>query len=120
MLNTSMSAGNYSFILTQGETFNRVITYTDINNNPINLTGFTGDMMVRSPLGEGVLIEFSTTNGAMVLGGTAGTITLSANSTTTIALPAVVGNYDLFLTSGAMVASCLLFGAFEIQEAVTT
>lgn len=119
-LHKSMANGNYTFTLVQGETFNRVITYTDPSNTPIDLSGFSGAMEVRSPIDDSVLTEFSTTLGNMTLGGIAGTITLSANSSVTANLPAVVGNYDLFLTSPSMVASCLLSGAFEIQEAITT
>ena len=43
-----MAAGKYSFVIEQGSTVNFEIQYKDSNSNPINLTGYSGKMMIRS------------------------------------------------------------------------
>jgi hypothetical protein len=43
-----MSAGKYSFTIEQGATLDFEIQYRDGNGNPINLTGYTGKMEIRS------------------------------------------------------------------------
>lgn len=43
-----MSAGKYSFTIEQGATLDFEIQYKDSNGNPIDLTGYTGAMQIRS------------------------------------------------------------------------
>ena len=43
-----MAAGRYSFTVEQGATLNFEIQYTDANGNPIDLTGYSGLMQIRS------------------------------------------------------------------------
>ena len=43
-----MAAGKYSFILEQGTTTSFEIQYKDASSNPIDLTGYTGRMQIRS------------------------------------------------------------------------
>jgi len=43
-----MAAGRYSFTIEQGTTLDFEIQYKDSNGNPINLTGYTGKMQIRS------------------------------------------------------------------------
>lgn len=43
-----MAAGRYSFTIEQGATLDFEIQYKDSNGNPINLTGYTGKMQIRS------------------------------------------------------------------------
>lgn len=42
-----MAAGKYSWVLEQGTTVNFEIQYKDSNNNPIDLTGYSGRMQLR-------------------------------------------------------------------------
>jgi hypothetical protein len=43
-----MAAGRYSFTIEQGATLNFEIQYTDANGLPVDLTGYTGFMQIRS------------------------------------------------------------------------
>jgi hypothetical protein len=43
-----MSAGKYSFTIEQGATLDFEIQYKDSSGNPIDLTGYTGAMQIRS------------------------------------------------------------------------
>jgi hypothetical protein len=43
-----MAAGRYSFTLEQGTTVDFELQYKDSDSNPINLTGYTGKMEIRS------------------------------------------------------------------------
>jgi hypothetical protein len=54
-----MSAGKYSFTIEQGATLDFEIQYRDGNGNPINLTGYTGKMEIRSSY-SGRVGEFNT------------------------------------------------------------
>ncbi len=43
-----MAAGKYTFTIEQGSTVNFEVQYKDSLNNPVDLTGYTGRMMIRS------------------------------------------------------------------------
>ena len=43
-----MAAGKYSFTIEQGATLDFEIQYRDSSGNPIDLTGYTGKMQIRS------------------------------------------------------------------------
>lgn len=43
-----MAAGIYNFIIEQGATTQFRIDYKDSNNNPVDLTGYTGRMQIRN------------------------------------------------------------------------
>ena len=43
-----MAAGRYSFVIEQGATLNFELQYTDANGLPVDLTGYTGFMQIRS------------------------------------------------------------------------
>jgi hypothetical protein len=43
-----MAAGKYSFTIEQGTTVDFELQYKDSSNTPIDLTGYTGAMSIRS------------------------------------------------------------------------
>lgn len=43
-----MAAGKYNFTIEQGATVDFEIQYKDSNNNPVDLTGYSGRLMIRS------------------------------------------------------------------------
>ena len=43
-----MSAGKYSFVIEQGTTLDFEIQYKDSSGNPVDLTGYTAAMQIRS------------------------------------------------------------------------
>jgi hypothetical protein len=114
-----MAATTYDLLIEQGATFSQVITYKD-SGVAVNLQGFTARMQVRATLEAATaLIELTTANGRIALGGTAGTITLSISATDTEALPSGRGVYDLELVSGSGIVTRLLQGVCTISRNVT-
>jgi hypothetical protein len=71
-----MAATTYDILIEQGATYSQVITYKE-SGAAISLVGYTARMQVRSTLESAeALIELTTANGRIALGGSAGTITL--------------------------------------------
>lgn len=103
----------------QGATFTRVFTWTDESEVPVDLTGYTARMHVRTAVATAsTTIELTTANGRIALGGATGTITLQLSATDTAALAAKRYVYDLELVSGTTVTR-LLQGAFTVSAEVT-
>jgi hypothetical protein len=116
-----MPAGKHDIIIEQGATFRRVITWKDSAGVPINLTGYTAKMQVRERVGSStVVLECSTANTRITLGGSAGTITIVAQDEVTVLLTAMPkAVYDLELTSPGGEVTRLLRGSVEIIGEVT-
>lgn len=116
----SCIAGTYDMVIDQGATLSRTVTWKDSAKTPINLTGYTARMQVRPELASTtVVIELTTANSRIALGGTAGTVTLTVSATDTAALTAGRYVYDLELVSGTGVVSRLLMGNFVVRGEVT-
>jgi hypothetical protein len=114
-----MAATTYDILIEQGTTYSQVITYKD-NGAPVSLTGYTARMQVRATLeSASTLVELTTANSRIALGGTAGTITLTISATDTAALTAGRGVYDLELVSGSGIVTRLLQGVCTISRNVT-
>lgn len=92
-----MPAGLYNFEIEQGSTLDKVFLWKDPLGNPINLSGYSARMQVRSKVtSEDVLLELTTENGGITLGGGQGTITLHFTEANTSPMPKG-GVYDLEL-----------------------
>jgi hypothetical protein len=114
-----MAATTYDILIEQGATFSQLVTYKD-NGVAVNLTGYTARMQVRATLeSASTLVELTTANGRIALGGTAGTITLTISATDTAALTSGRGVYDLELVSGSGIVTRLLQGVATISRNVT-
>lgn len=113
---TNELPGSLNLTIYQGATFSVTLTWTT-DGSPVNLTGYTADMMVKN--GQTDVVELSTTNGRIALGGSAGTITLTIDADDTAALTPVHADYDLLLTSGTGVVVPLLAGLVTVRESVT-
>jgi hypothetical protein len=114
-----MAATTYDILIEQGATYSQVITYKD-NGVAVNLTGYTARMQVRATLeSASTLVELTTANSRIALGGTAGTITLTISATDTAGLTAGRGVYDLELVSGSGIVTRLLQGVATISRNVT-
>ena len=114
-----MSAGYHHFIIEQGATFAQTLTLKDSNGALINLTSFTGDMQFRPNPSADTVLAISTTNGRMVVGGSAGTLVLTVSATDTAALEASDGVFDLEITSGGGVVTRLIEGTYSIRRNIT-
>jgi len=113
-----MSAGRYNILMEQGATFSLPLVYQDSTGTPVDLTTYTAILQVRKNPSSPVILELSTANGGITLGGALGTITLNAAATATSLLPAGEYFYDLKLHPGAA-GERLLEGAFTIRAQVS-
>jgi hypothetical protein len=114
-----MAATTYDILIEQGATYSQVITYKEAGV-AVNLTGYTARMQVRATLeSASTLVELTTANSRIALGGTAGTITLTISATDTAALASGRGVYDLELVSGSGIVTRLLQGVATISRNVT-
>ena len=114
-----MTAVNYNIICEQGATFKRNILYKSDNNLPINLTGYTARMQVRNDYSSPTfIIELTTENGRIALGGVNGTIDLTIPANLTTLFIAGVYIYDLELINNSDVYR-LIQGTFTVNAEVT-
>ncbi len=112
---------SYNLEINQGATLALVATWKDSAGTAVNLTGYTARLNVRETYSSSsAILTLTTENGGITLGGSAGTITLSASATTTAALTAPFsGVYDLELVSGGGVVTRLLEGVATVSPEVT-
>ena len=87
---------------------------------PVDVTGYTADMQIRQTIASStILYEASTANGAIVMGTTDGTITLTIPATDTANFTWNRGVYDLNMTSPTGVVTRLLQGYAIVSPEVT-
>ena len=111
---------NFDITINQGATFELTITWKDSAGTAINLTGYSARMQVRQKITDTAkLLDLSTGNGAITLGGAAGTISVVAPATSTDDITAKQGVYDLELESGSGVVTRLVQGCVTISPEVT-
>lgn len=117
----TIEPGQHNFLLPQGATFSEVITWQDENGAAIDLTGFAARMKAKrrqSP--TTTVINLTTENGGITLGGSAGTITLGMGATDSAALIAGSYDYDLEIVSSGGLVTRLLQGVVNVTPEVTT
>jgi hypothetical protein len=116
----SEKAGLLNITIEQGATFNPVFTWKDELGNPIDLSGFSGRMHIRGEIEDvAPLLEITTANTYMVLGGALGTITLNVPASITAALDFDTAVYDLELESSGGDVTRLLKGSVGLSPEVT-
>lgn len=114
-----MKAGTYNITVDQGTDWSETYTVKNSNDTPVNLTGYTARMHVRRDYdATTTLVELTTQNGRIVLGGTAGTITLSLSAAVTAGI-ARSGVYDIELVSAGGLVYRPLRGDFVLRREVT-
>ena len=133
-----MAAGRYSFTIEQGSTLDFEIQYRDSNSTPIDLTGYTGKMQIRSTYsGSGTTYltltsslgdTYVKTSGSSFLSfsgsnlstpTTSGSIGIYAGWYATDALTFTgQAYYDLEVTSGS-IRTRLLEGLVQLSKQVT-
>lgn len=113
-------AGEYDLEFLQGETYTKQFIWKDSAGANVNLTGYTARMQVRqSKSSDTVLLELTTENGRITLGGAAGTIDLNLTATTTAAITWRRGLYDIELVASNGVVTRLLEGEVTVSKEVT-
>ena len=128
-----MAAGNYSFTIEQGTTVDFEIQYTDADNLPIDLTGYTGKMQIKSGFANDRPTTYATLTSTIAEDGTglnfsgslgdtpptSGSIGIHISAATTSAFTFAKAKYDLELTSGSVVTR-ILEGVVSLSKEVTT
>ena len=116
----TINPGNYNIIIYGGYSLNQIFTWSDQNGNIVNLAGFTATLEGRYNLTDSSpFLTLSTSNGGIVLGGSAGTITLLMSTAATAALTPGVGVYNLQITSPTGEVDPLMQGTITVQEMPT-
>jgi len=125
-----MTAAEYTLPIQQGATFTFSIMWEDDSNTPIDLTGYQAKFQIRDINGLLVMSSSSfdstddTAGCEIVLGGAAGTITVTApESLTQTALfsPATASTsyrYGLSLKSPGNITTTLLSGQVQLLKGV--
>jgi len=127
-----MSAGKYSFTIEQGSTVNFEIQYKDSNSNPINLTGYSGKMMIRSNYADSNPVTYATLSSSRAPDGTglnfsgsngttpptSGSIGIFISAASSSAFTFNTAKYDLEITSGSIVTR-ILEGQVNLSQEVT-
>ena len=115
-----MASFKVSLKIDQGATFTKVVTWKTSPSTPVDLTGCTARMQVRSKVDSPtVLLSLSTTDGSIVLGGTAGTVTLKLSATQTAAITWTTGVYDLEVVFSDGTVKRLIQGSVSVSPEVT-
>ena len=126
-----MPAGRYNFLIEQGATFQLELQYKDSNNNPINLSGYSGRLQIRQTVPsttillclssslkpDGTGINFSGSNGTTPpTSGSIG-IFISAISSSQLTFDQAV--YDLEIENSAGFVTRLIEGGVQLSKEVT-
>lgn len=109
------------FIINKGADFiPGAITWKDADGVAINLTGYTARMQIKRDVSTASILELTTENSRITLGGSAGTIELNVTNAVTATLPAGNYKYDMELISSGGIVTRLLEGSIVISENITT
>ena len=114
-----MLAGNYNFTIDQGAHFERVVTIKNPDNSLYDLSNHTARMQIRTEIdADSVVIELTTENGRIALGGDDGTITLTilAEDTENITTDGV---YDIEIIDDSDRVFRVLKGKIRLEPEVT-
>jgi hypothetical protein len=120
-----MAAKRKNIVITQGETYRQVFTWklrwpSGATPTPVDLTGCSARMHVRELLETPTtLLELSTANGRITLGGLAGTITIDLSAEDTAALTWLQGVYDIEIVFATGEVRRLLEGGVKVNREVT-
>lgn len=127
-----MAAGKYSFTIEQGSTLDFEIQYKDPNSLPVNLTGFSGKMQIRSNFADNSPTTYITLSSSLAADGTglnfsgsngttpptSGSIGIYISATSSSAFSFQTARYDLEIASGDTVTR-ILEGQITLSKEVT-
>lgn len=113
------TAGTFDIEWHQGDTFSLLLTWRDVNQDPIDLTGYTARMQLRTSFdAEEASLELTTENDRISLGGSNGEIQLTVDAETMADMDTGSYKYDLEMVVGATVRK-ILKGKFKVLAEVT-
>lgn len=111
---------NIKLQIYQGATFRKRLRWLNPDKTPIDLTGCTARMQVREEVeSAAVLLELTTENGRIALGGTAGTMDLLIDAGTTAAITWGGGVWDLEIVHPGGEVTRLAQGSCCVSPEVT-
>lgn len=113
-----MTPGRINFTCPQGSTFSRHLVYK-IDDVPVNLSGYSARMQVRELHESDEYLVYLQQNSGITLGGSAGTIDILIDDTTTANF--IIGDhvYDLEVESPSGITDRLIEGRFLVTPEVT-
>ena len=116
-----MAAFKVPLKIDQGATFRKSVTWkTGTPATPVDLTGCTARMHVRSDIkSPTVLLDLTTVNGGITLGGAAGTVELMLTDEQTAAITWTTAVYDLEIEFATGDVRRLLYGSVSVSPEVT-
>jgi len=114
-----MKPGKYNMICPQGATFSKTLTWK-VDDIPVDLTGYSARMQAKDKHKTSCapIINITTENGGISLGGEAGTIELLVSAVDTEEIYPKEYVYDIELVSSDFVYR-LLEGKFIVTPEVT-
>lgn len=120
-----MAAGKWQLLIEQGATLDLSLVYEDSNRNPIDLTGYSGKLQIKSDYTDNNPITYATLSSSLqpdgtgiIFGGVSGTIEIYMSAASSSALTFSEALYDLEITTGSFVTR-LLQGPVFISKQVT-
>ena len=113
-----MTPGKYNFVCPQGTTFSSQLIWA-VDDEPVNLSTYTARMQVREKYtSTQKILDLTTENGGITLGGDEGTIGINVNATVSAGIVPKTYVYDLEMVSSSVVTR-LLEGKFIVTPEVT-
>lgn len=114
-----MTAGIYNFTMDQGSTWTLSLIYKDPNGDPIDLTGYTAKMQLRSKSNSSTAVLTLATGGdGITITPLTGTISLYATDEQTGLIASGFYVYDLELDNGGAITR-LIQGQVTLSPQVT-
>lgn len=114
-----MSAGKENLTIDQGADWYINFTYQDSNSNPINLTGYTAALQLRSNVSDQIAALSLSTGSGITITASTGLIAVHATAAQTGAVVAGYYYYDLEITSVSNIVTRLVEGKIQIVAQVT-
>jgi hypothetical protein len=112
-------AGRYNIIADQGATFTRTVYWKDENGQPIDLTGYSARMQVRTQYTATTTTLNLVSPTSISLGGGSGSVIIVVSATTMAAVAAGDYVYDLEMVASNNIVTRLLQGTFKVTPEVT-
>lgn len=112
----------YNTTIDQGADWYLTVTYEDPSGTPINITGFTAALQLRSlPSDTVAVLTLTTANGGITVTGVTGTIAIHATHTQTGAIDE--GNYfydlEIYSNGNPSITTRLVQGQIVVSAEVT-
>jgi hypothetical protein len=114
-------AVSYNTVIDQGATWYLTVTYENPNGTPINITGYTAALQLRSLPSDATAVLSLTTGAGITITGATGTVAIEASATQTRAIDEGNYYYDLEISSPASpsVVTRLVQGQVVVSAEVT-